>query len=97
MWRELMAEQKRSGQSIRAFCRERGHREHAFYFWRKRLNPAVARKQKPIRFALVETAARQTNPGIELTLAGGECLRIAAGADAATLRMILGVLREARA
>jgi len=34
---------------------------------------------------------------IEIVLNSGEKLRLAPGADAATLRMVLAVLREARA
>ncbi|MBV9937650.1 MAG: hypothetical protein JO150_04030, partial [Acidobacteriaceae bacterium] len=36
-WREWLAEQKDSGQSVAVFCRERGVREWQFYEWRKRL------------------------------------------------------------
>jgi transposase-like protein len=34
---ELIGEQEASGQTIRAFCKERGVADHCFYFWRKRL------------------------------------------------------------
>ena len=34
-WRKLLQEQSRSGLSVRAFCEERGLRQHAFYFWRR--------------------------------------------------------------
>ena len=36
-WRERIAEQERSGMSVRRFCKERGLAEHSFYVWRKRL------------------------------------------------------------
>ena len=36
-WRGLVARQSRSGQSIRAFCREHGLGESAFYFWRRQV------------------------------------------------------------
>ena len=94
LWRELIAEQKKSGKSIRAFCQERGQKEHLFYFWRKQLVPPA----KAVRFALVETnGGLPVGEKIEIALASGEKLRIAAGADAATLRMVLAVLRETRA
>ena len=59
------------------------------YGWRRRL-----RKQKtPVRFALVETkSAAETVPSIELMLPRGERLRIPN--DAATLKLVLAVLRE---
>ncbi len=88
-WRQRIGQQEGSGQSIRAFCRERGLKEHAFYGWRQRL-----RKQNtPVRFALVETkSAGETVPAIELMLPSGERLRIPS--DAATLKLVLAVLRE---
>ena len=47
-WRERVAAQCASGQSIRAWCRENSHHEHAFYSWRRRLglSPAPARKRR---------------------------------------------------
>jgi len=36
-WRKAFREQKHSGLSIRAFCRERALPESAFYFWRREL------------------------------------------------------------
>jgi hypothetical protein len=88
-WRQRVGEQESSGQSIRAFCRERGLKEQAFYGWRQRL-----RKQNtPVRFALVETkSAGETVPPIELMLPSGDRLRIPN--DAATLKLVLAVLRE---
>jgi hypothetical protein len=89
LWSQRIAEQESSGQSIRAYCRERELKESAFYGWRVRL-----RKQNtPVRFALVETkAALEAPPPLELLLAGGDRLRIPS--DAATLKLVLAVLRE---
>ena len=85
-WSKLIAEQEASGQTIRAFCRERNMGEHCFYIWRKRLH-----QSEPVQFALLKTVA-STAP-LELLLAGGERLRIANGVDAATLRLVLDALR----
>jgi hypothetical protein len=89
LWRQRIAEQETGGQSIRAYCRERELKESAFYGWRGRL-----RKQNtPVRFALVETKpAMETPPPLELLLASGDRLRISS--DAATLKLVLAVLRE---
>jgi transposase-like protein len=89
LWRQRIAQQEASGQSIRAYCRGRGLPEHAFYGWRQRL-----RKQTgPVRFGLVETkpTEEETTP-IELILASGERLRIPQ--DAAALKLVLAVLRQ---
>jgi hypothetical protein len=49
-----------------------------------------------VRFALVDDGAEESNrpAPVELILASGERLRIALGADIATLRTVLSVLRE---
>jgi hypothetical protein len=36
-WRQRIAAHRASGQSIRAWCRDNNHHEHAFYRWRSRL------------------------------------------------------------
>ena len=91
-WRERIAEQERSGVSVRLFCRERGLTEYSFYAWRRRL-----RQQDPVRFALVErgTARHESaiEANLELLLATGDRLRISAGVDAATLRTVIDALR----
>ena len=89
-WRERIAEQARSGLSIKQFCKDRGIAEHAFYGWRRRL-----RETGPVRFALVDrTGASQAQEwNLELTLLSGERLRIGAGVDTVTLRAVLEALR----
>jgi hypothetical protein len=88
-WRERIAEQERSGLSVKQFCKERGVSEYSFYTWRKRLA-----KKEPVRFALVDReAAGQEAATLELLLRSGERLRIGSGVDAATLRTVLEALR----
>jgi hypothetical protein len=93
LWRKLIAEQERSGLSVRAFSKQRRTSEHSFYQWRKRL-----REQLPMKFALVETSrgAPVAVAAVEVMLTSGERLRIAPGIDAATLRLVVSVLREPR-
>jgi hypothetical protein len=93
LWRKLIAEQEQSGLSVRAFSKQHRTSEHSFYQWRKRLA-----EQLPMKFALVETS-RSTPAGVatvEVILTSGERLRVAPGIDAATLRLVLSVLREPR-
>jgi transposase-like protein len=91
-WRERLAEQERSGLTVKRFCEERGITQYSLYAWRKRL-----REQGPVRFALVERGGvRQepaSAPGLELILVRGVRLRIGAGVDGTTLRTVLGALR----
>ena len=92
-WRERIAEQERSGVSVRRFCQTRGIGEHLFYYWRKRLRE----QQQPMRFALVERGPARQEPAseasLELVLVSGERLRIVTGVDAITLRVVVAALR----
>ena len=92
-WAERIAEQERSGLSVKQFCKERGFSVYAFYTWRKRLR----NNNEPVRFALVEraTARREaaTDLELELVLTTGERLRIGKQVNAATLRMVLSAVR----
>jgi hypothetical protein len=89
LWRQRIAQQGKSGQSIRMFCGEQNLSEPSFYAWRKRLR----NETKPVRFALVEPkAVADTGAPIEVMLASGD--RLCIPGDAATLRLVLAVLRE---
>ena len=90
LWREKIIRQEQSGQSVRAFCRDQSLREHAFYYWRQRFRG----EKTPVGFALVETkiAGGGAPLPVDLMLASGDRLRIPG--DAATLRLVLSVLRE---
>ena len=96
LWRARIAEQERSGLSVKQFCQERGLTQYSFYAWRKRLRP-----NEPVRFALVDRGVAPQEPpqepateaGLELVLTSGERLRIGIGVDSTTLRTVLEVLR----
>ena len=93
-WSRQIDGQAGSGQTVRRWCREAGVNEHSFYSWRKRLREQSA--PEPVRFALMERTsggAKRESEGVELTLVTGERLRIGAGADASTVRMVLAALR----
>jgi hypothetical protein len=51
-----------------------------------------------VKFALVETSRNRSlhAEAVEVILSSGERLRITPGIDAATLRLVLSVLREPR-
>jgi len=92
-WRERIAEQERSGLSVKQFCQQRGLSAWSFYDWRKRL-----RNVEPVRFALVDRSAEHAIPAadtadLEILFATGERLRIRSGVDTATLRVVLRALR----
>ena len=90
--RAQVAEQARSGESVRRYCEGAQIGEHSFYAWRARL-----RREPEVRFALVEpkrSAGEASERGeIELRLVSGEQLWIGSGTAEATLRMVLAALR----
>ena len=86
-WGKLIAEQEASGQTIGAFCKERGISDHSVYFWRKRLGTS-----EPVQFALLKIVASAA--ALELILASGERLRIGNGVDEATFRLVLDAVRR---
>lgn len=92
-WCVRIAEQERSGLSVKQFCEERGLTAWSFYDWRKRLRESAA----PVRFALVERGWGSEKPAasadMEIVFAGGEQLRIRSGVDGATLRIVIEALR----
>jgi len=93
-WTELITRHKQSGKTVEAFCQENKVGGPSFYAWRKRLTE----KSPAVGFALVETSAVRPQGGepVELILSSGDRLHIHPGVDAATLRLVLSVLREAR-
>lgn len=96
-WRRIVEECGRSGRGIRAFCRERQVKEHLFYRWRRALEREAPAAET--RFLLVSPEADATgasNVALELVVEHGWRLRIPAGADAGTLRAVLGALAAAR-
>ena len=94
-WRGLVSEQSQSGQTVAAFCRDRGIRDSQFYDWKKRIRggeaaefvevklkePSEQRKPAPERYA-----------AIEIRLSKGRSLLVEPGFDASHLRALLAVL-----
>lgn len=75
-WRERLARQERSGQSVAVFCKSEGIPAQTFYWWRARLG-----KGEPVTPA---QRRRATAPFIELgalAIPTGEAPGVAAGFD----------------
>jgi hypothetical protein len=95
-WRERIASQQASGQSIRAWCGENNHHEHAFYWWRSRLGlspRSAARRQqrRPVRslkFAEVVVAHAGAEP-MRLRLSNGRELVLPASMPVAQLAQLV--------
>ena len=94
-WRGLVSEQGRSGQTVAAFCRERGLRESLFYDWKKRLREGEEAKFVEVR--VKEPVERPhltpgTGRAIEIRLHKGRSLLVEPGFDAHHLRALLAAL-----
>jgi hypothetical protein len=46
-WRQVLASWRRSGLSVRIFCRTEGVNEPQFYWWRRRLGRVEPKEPKP--------------------------------------------------
>ena len=94
-WRDLVSEQSQSGQTVRAFCHDRGLRDSLFYDWKKRV-----RESEPVQFveARLKEPGEQRKPAaehcpaIEIRLHKGRSLLVEPGFDANHLRALLVVL-----
>jgi hypothetical protein len=94
-WRGLLSEQRQSGQTVAAFCCDRGLRDSLFYDWKKRLREGEAAQFVEVK---VREPCKQASPGpehvaaIEIRLNKGRSLLVEPGFDANHLRALLAVL-----
>ena len=94
-WRALVSEQSQSGQTVAAFCRDRGIRDSQFYDWKKRIREGEAAKFVEVKVKPSSEQRRPTPeryPAIEIRLNKGRSLLIEPGFDASHLRALLAVL-----
>jgi hypothetical protein len=94
-WRALLSEQSQSGQTVSAFCRDRGLRDSLFYDWKKRIREVEAAKFVEVT---VKESSERRKPvaehcrAIEIRLSKGRSLLVEPGFDASHLRALLTVL-----
>jgi hypothetical protein len=97
IWRERIAAQQASGQSIRVWCRDNGCRDHSFYWWRARLNlgpPGTKRRRhrrEPICFAEAIVGRPAAEP-ICLRLARGRELMLPASMPVEQVAGLVGLI-----
>jgi transposase-like protein len=92
-WRGLVSEHIASGQTVAAFCRDRGLRDWQFYDWKKRIREGKAAKFVAVEVAAVaKQAPAATGGAIEVRLPRGRSIVIEPGFDAHHLRALLSVL-----
>ena len=94
-WRGLVLEQLSSGQTVAAFCRDRGIRDSQFYDWKKRNREGEAAQFVEVK---VKESSEQRKPAperssaIAIRLNNGRVLLVEPGFDASHLRSLLAVL-----
>jgi hypothetical protein len=96
-WRELVLEQSQSGQSVAAFCKERGLRAWQFYEWKKRLRESEAVKFVEVQIAVPSERVQPSgarSSAIEVRLREGRSLVVEPGFEASHLRALLTVLES---
>ncbi|MGA2351961.1 MAG: transposase [Terracidiphilus sp.] len=94
-WRGLVSEQLSSGQTVAAFCRDRGIRASQFYDWKKRVREGESAKFVEVK---VKESSEQRKPAperssaIAIRLNNGRSLLVEPGFDSSHLRALLAML-----
>ncbi|HUJ81710.1 MAG TPA: hypothetical protein VLW83_07495 [Candidatus Acidoferrales bacterium] len=90
-WRKLVSEQARSGQTVIAFCRERGLCRAYFFTWKKRLQQDTQAKFLEVQV----TESAPSGGAVEIRLQNGRSLMVRPGFDAEHVRALLAVVETA--
>jgi ATP-dependent helicase YprA (DUF1998 family) len=98
-WRDLVAEQERSGQSVAAFCRDRELAQTQLTYWKRRVReagrvPFVEVQLRPPGAEPRVQARASGSTTIEVLLKNGRSLMVAAGFDGRHLRALLAVVES---
>ena len=110
IWREAIADHQRSGESVRAFCRNRRLNESSFYYWRKEIRSREAPSEQDappvlVPVVLVDESASQssaTRPSalmsasIEIVLGDGTTVRVPPDSTREQLAVVFAVLGPTR-
>ena len=90
-WREAVADWKKTGQTIAAFCRARGIAQASFYAWRRQLTgrDRVAPAATFVPLTVVPDAF------VEVVLPTGVIVRVPAAADAVAVAKLVAALGTA--
>ena len=106
-WREAIAQQRRGGESVRAFCRKRRLRETSFYYWRRELrlrdheaNGVASATPRLAPVVVIDEPRGEGRIGasasIEIVLSGGTTLRVGPGATPEQLDMVFAAVERTR-
>lgn len=105
-WKERVAACRSSGMSVRGWCQEQGIAYKTYYYWEKEVLSEAVRQaaalnsvenrfvEMPALAEYVSDSEREPVLAAKLRIKSGE-LEIYAGAEAATVEMLVRVLRDA--
>lgn len=89
-WRDAVAGQRKSGLSVRAFCRQRGLNEPNFYAWRRTLDERQGAAPAP--FVPVEVVR---DAMIEIVVRHGLVVRVPASSEPTAVARLVAALESA--
>ena len=94
LWAGRISACRSSGQNVKAWCQENGVCEQTYYKWQRRLFE-MAQAQQEVQFAEVTPVQSVTcgNVAVTVRIVGAEA-DIHSGADAATVKMVLQILKS---
>ena len=101
-WRRIIDEQRRGGESVRAFCRKRQLRESSFYRWRREIElrdrEVGSKVLAPVVFVdeSRDASTDRTATSIEIVLGCGTMVRFGPDAGREQLATVMEVLGQAR-
>ena len=108
-WQGCVTRWRRSGLSVREFCRREALSEPSFYSWRRELarreegqavphrssRPRFRSMQRPTAFVPVQVIAPQAaSSAVEIILPRGRRVRLRPGFDRLTLEAVLDILER---
>jgi hypothetical protein len=94
-WREKMAEHRKRGETVRAFCARNELREVQFFYWQRALK--AKNEKKPAGFVeLVRPAGENGTAGVSIRIDDRVSIVVDRGFDEATLKSVLAAVGEAR-
>ena len=83
IWRERVEAQGRSGKTVRVFCGERRLKQHAFFYWRKKI------RDLPGRFIPVARALPWAEKSPRIHLPNGVQIELGAGLESGAVHQFL--------
>lgn len=101
-WMKLIKEYQNSGLSVKAWCRQNGVKESAYYYWLKKIRkeacaqlPAVQPKgQKPVEFAKLQVDTGTSGVGATVTIhLPSATIEVKEGTTQKTMEVVLMALK----